>query len=270
MSSIFISKKYLLYYFMDIKEIKGIPHKLYDDLTEFKALCPNEEVIGNWRHGEVHDWVLTDDEYICQVLARTKLNHPGYKTPRVMVRTICGSFIVEQKTNKMLGEYGVAENIYSFSGNYNSIKDRQGTRKLKNREFLFARYVAEGDDILNAYKKAYPRANNEKYIREKTSTLLNKKGIRTMVKEEIKKILAEEGVSPEWIIEKYKTIADASDRDTDKLRSLESLAKMAGLFDTEKKQEQLTVFTGFTPEQMEALSGKETKLVAHKEKKDKT
>ena len=45
---------------------------------------------------------------------------------------------------------------------------------------------------------------------------------------------------------------------------------MAGLFDTEKKQEQLTVFTGFTPEQMEAISGgKETKLVAHKEKKDK-
>ena len=42
---------------------------------------------------------------------------------------------------------------------------------------------------------------------------------------------------------------------------------MAGLFDTEKKQEQLTVFQGFTPEQMEALSGKgDTKLIAHKEK----
>ena len=91
-----------------------------------------------------------------------------------------------------------------------------------------------------------------------------------MVKEEIKKILADEGISPEWIVGKYKDIADLSDRDTDRLRSLEALAKMAGLFDTEKKQEQLTVFTGFTPEQMEAISGgKETKLVAHKEKKDK-
>ena len=66
---------------------------------------------------------------------------------------------------------------------------------------------------------------------------------------------------------KYKDIADLSDRDTDKLRSLEALSKMAGLFDTEKKQEQLTVFTGFTPEQMEAISGGEkTKLGAHKEK----
>ena len=62
-------------------------------------------------------------------------------------------------------------------------------------------------------------------------------------------------------------IADLSDRDSDKLRSLDALSKMAGLFETEKKQEQLTVFQGFTPEQMEALSGKsETKLIAHKEK----
>ena len=90
-----------------------------------------------------------------------------------------------------------------------------------------------------------------------------------MVKDEIKKILAEEGISPEWIVAKYKDIADLSDRDTDRLRSLEALAKMAGLFDTEKKQEQLTVFTGFTPEQMEAISsGKKTELVAHKDKED--
>ena len=40
----------------------------------------------------------------------------------------------------------------------------------------------------------------------------------------------------------YRDIADLSDRDTDKLRSLESLSKIAGLFDTDTKQEQLTVF----------------------------
>ena len=89
-----------------------------------------------------------------------------------------------------------------------------------------------------------------------------------MVKEEINKKLADEGVTAEWIISKYKMIADLSDRDTDKLRSLDALSKMAGLFETEKKQEQLTVFQGFTSEQMEALSGKtsNTKLIAHKEK----
>ena len=269
MSSIFIFEIYFLYYHMDIKEIKGIAHKLYDDSNEFKIFEPNQEIVGGWRHGDVDDWVTTDDGYVCQILARSPIKHPAYKKSRTLVRTVCGSFVVEQKTHKMMGEHGIAKNIYAFSGNYDSIYDRQNNRKLKSREFLFARYVASGVDVLDAYKKAYPKARNAEYIREKTSTLLNKEGIRTMVKEEIKKILQEEGVTPEWIIGKYKDIADVSDRDSDRLRSLESLAKIAGLFDTEKKQEQLTVWTGFTDEQMEALqSGKKAKLVAHGEKEE--
>ena len=252
---------------MDIKKIKGIDNYLYDNIDEFNALSPGNKVIGNWRDGNTGDWVFTDDMYILQVLKRSAIKHPGYKTPRHIVLTICGSFVTEQKTHQIFGDYGVAENIFSFSGNYDAIYDRAKNRKLKSREFLFARYVAAGEDTVSAYKKAYPKATNKKYIKEKVSTLLNKKGIRKMVKEEVKKILADEGVSPEWIIGKYKDIAELSDRDTDRLRSLEALSKMSGLFDTEQKQEQLTVFQGFTPEQMEALSGKkETKLIAHKEK----
>ena len=86
-----------------------------------------------------------------------------------------------------------------------------------------------------------------------------------MVKEEIKKILQEEGVTPEWIIGKYKDIADISDRDSDRLRSLESLAKISGLYDTEKKQEQLTVWSGFSPEQFEAIGAGISIVIAHAE-----
>ena len=252
---------------MDIKQIKGIDNYLYDDDIEFRALNPGKAIIGNWREGSTGDWVFTDDMHVLQIIKRSGLKHPGYKTPRNVVLTVCGSFIVEQKTHQILGEHGVADNIFSFSGNYDAIYERAKSRKLKSREFLFARYVAAGEDTISAFKKAYPRAKSKNYIKNKTSTLLNKEEVRTMVKEEVKKILADEGVSPEWIVQKYKDIADLSDRDTDKLRSLEALAKMSGLFDTEKKQEQLTVFQGFTSEQMEALGGKaETKLIAHKEK----
>ena len=170
----------------------------------------------------------------------------------------------------MLGDDGIAKNIYAFSKNYDAIYDRQTNRKLKSREFLFARYVAAGENTIKAYKKAYPKAKDEKYIKEKTSTLLNKKEIQTMVKEEIKKILQEEGVTPEWIIGLYKDIASISDRDSDRLRSLEALSKISGLFETDTKQEQLTVWAGFSDEQMEALKGgQKAKLLAHKEKEGK-
>ena len=253
---------------MDVKVIKGEENYLYDDEVEFKAFNPDAKIVGDWRIGVARDWVYTDDGYVLQILKRSGLKHPGYKSPRNVVLTVCGSYIVEQKTHQIIGDRGVAKNIFSFSGNYDAIYERAKDRKLNNREFLFAQYVAAGEDTVTAYKKAYPKAKNEDYIKKKTNVLLNKEKVRTMVKEEVKKILADEGVSPEWIVAKYKDIADLSDRDTDKLRSLEALAKMSGLFDTEKKQEQLTVFQGFSPEQMEALSGKtpNTKLIAHKEK----
>tara|TARA_Y100000310_G_scaffold8099_1_gene8755 strand:+ start:883 stop:1647 length:765 start_codon:yes stop_codon:yes gene_type:complete len=254
---------------LDIKEIKGISYKLYDDSNEFKAFEPNQEIVGNWRKGNEGDWVTTDDGYVVQILKKSLISHPSYKNPRTYVRTICGSYITEQNSHKILGEQGIAENIYAFSGNNDSNKDYKNNRKLKSREFLFARYVAEGNDVISAFKKAFPKAKKKKYIAERTSSLLNKEEIKTMVKEEIKKILEDEGVTPKWIIEKYKDIADISERDSDKLRSLEALSKISGLFETDTKKEQLAVFQGFTPEQLESFNGKETKLVAAGEKESK-
>ena len=184
------------------------------------------------------------------------------------VRTVCGTFIIQKKCHKMIGEFGIPENIYAFSGNFDAKKTYQGENKLKNKEFLFARYVAEGYDVVDAYKRVYKKSNSERYIKNKTSTLLKKESIRTMVKEEIKKILQEEGVTSEWIIGRYRDIADLAERDSDKLRSLESLSKISGLFDTEKKQEQLTLWQGFTPEQLEAINGGNTKVLAHAEREE--
>ena len=90
--------------------------------------------------------------------------------------------------------------------------------------------------------------------------------VKKMVKEDIKKVLQDEGITADWILSRYKDLAQIADKDSDKLRSLESLSKIAGLFDTDTKQEQLTVWSGFTSEQMEALNGgNKTELIAHKE-----
>ena len=254
---------------MDFKSIKGNPHYLFDDLQEYKAFGNDEDVISSWRKGDEGDWVYTDDGYICQILKKSSVSHPGYKTPRTMGRTVWGSFICEQKSHTILGDKGIVENIYTFSGNSKAKISYVKDRKMNNREFLFARYVASGENTLSAYKKAYPMAQNENYIKKKSNFLLQKEEIRTMVKEEIQKILNDEGVTPEWIIGKYRDIVALSESDSNKLRSLDSLTKISGLFDTDKKQEQLTVFQGFTPKQLEALqSGKETNMLAHAEKEE--
>jgi len=261
---------FAILYPMDFKNIKGIQHCLYDNLKEFNALNPKGVLKGHWRQGNQGDWVTTDDEYIVRILKKSKLSHPGYKTPRTYVRTVCGSFIVEQRTHKILGEEGIADNIYAFSGNYDSKKDYEKNRKHKSRVKLFARYHAEGDDVVEAFKKAYPAAKSESYIKEKSSTLINRESVYDMVEEERKKYLDEEGVSAKWIIGLYKDIAELSERDSDKLRSLEALSKMLGLFNTETKKEQVSIWAGFTPEQIEGVKDERTKVLAQAEKGDES
>ena len=122
-----------------------------------------------------------------------------------------------------------------------------------------------------AYKLAFPDAKSEDYIKRKTDSLLKTESIQKMVKQEIREILDEEGVTNNWLIERYNTIADMSESDTPKLRALDSLAKISGLFDTdETKSEQGTIWAGFSPEQLEGVKkhGK-PELIASAEKNEK-
>ena len=243
---------------MDYKEIKGKFHYLFDNLKEFKAKCPDIVPERNWREGKEGEWVFTDDMNICQILKIYYLKDMSGEKRQKVVRTICGSFVCARKNTKMLGSEGVAENIYRFSG-----KNRNN--KLPN-ERIFARYVAAGIGVTQAYSMTYPKAESENYIKTAAQKLMKQESVQNMVTEEIKAILEEEGVTPEYIIGRYKDIADIGERDGDRLRSLDSLAKIAGLFDTEKKSEQLTVWAGFTPEQLEKIKDEqESKLIGHTE-----
>ena len=124
-------------------------------------------------------------------------------------------------------------------------------------------------DTVKAYKIVYPKAEDEQYIKSAVHKLLQQNKVWNMIDEERKRVLEEEGVSPSYLIRRYKDIADLSERDSDKLRSLDALSKISGLFEVETKKEQLTVWSGFTPEQLEALQdGKGTKLLAHADKEE--
>ena len=126
---------------MKDKLIKGVPNYLFNSIKEYRNLGISKKIIKNGRMANEGDWTYTDDGYICQILKKSKVSHPRYKTPRTMVRTVCGTFICEQKTHSILGKKGIAQNIYSFSGNYKASYSFSKDRKLKTREFLFIKYI---------------------------------------------------------------------------------------------------------------------------------
>ena len=253
---------------MDFKEIKNTKHYLYDNSDEFLIYVPDGVVRHNWRHGEEGEWVLTDDGFVCQILKKSKIDNKGRLS--TCVRTVCGTFMSKNKKREMLGQDGIAENIYSFSGNYLS-KEDFSKRGRNTRELLFAKYVAGGLGAVQAYRKAYPDARSSNYIKERTDKLLKTETVSKMIDKKIQELLNEEGATPNWLIERYKTIADLAENDNAKLRALDSLAKISGLFDhSEKKSEQVTIWAGFSPEQLEEVKkhGK-PEIIAHAEKNTK-
>jgi len=153
----------------------------------------------------------------------------------------------------------IPDNIYSFS-KYKVAENFKNREKLTNNEFLFAQYVANTQDAVSSYLKAY-KTNNKDYARKRSSELLRSERVRKMVSKEIQDIMESEGVSKHYMIQVFKQIADLAERDNDKLRAVENLAKIAGLYETEKKSEQLTVFAGFTDEQMKAISNGQQKPI---------
>ena len=251
---------------MDFKEIKSKKHYIYDSKDEFDLSHPEIPVRHNWRHGGEGEWVFTDDGYVCEVLRKLDISNAKGKEV-ICIRTLCGTFIAEDRKREMLGEEGIAENIYTFSGNKKWRKNYQD-RKCNSRELLFARYVASGVGAMKAYRLAYPESRSSNYIKHRTEKLLKTETIQKMVKQEILTLLKKNDATPEYIIERYKTIADLAERDTDKLRALSDLAKMAGLFNTEdKKSEQVTIWAGFSPEQLEEVKKHgDTEIIAHAEK----
>lgn len=239
------------------KNIKGKTHWLYTTENFVRKYGLDVNTLNNWRSGKQGEWVLTDDSYVVQVLKRGTIKKG--KTSLEYIRTVCGSFIVDKK-KEMYGQ--IAENIYTFSGT-NEYRKFVKKNEVTSREVLFAKYIALGKDPVDAYLETY-KTNNRDYAKAQSGRLLKTERMQKMVREEVKQVLDEEGVSPNYIISRFKEIADIADRDTDVLRSLECLAKISGLFEpSQEKQQQLTVWSGFTPEQLEGL--KEEKLLVHGE-----
>ena len=78
-----------------------------------------------------------------------------------------------------------------------------------------------------------------------------------MVEKEVELLLDDLGISKTYLLEEMKSVIDnRKARDGDKLRALETLMKISGLLNTEKKSESVALiqeFTGFSKEKLKAF-----------------
>ena len=114
--------------------------------------------------------------------------------------------------------------------------------------------------------KAFP-AKSRKHAKKNAGLLMSTKRIQGLIREEIEKVMNEAEITPLYILEKMKDIIESeASRDSDKVSLLKELVAIAGMRDTGKKSESVTLFQGFSSEQLDAISGNNTKKLAEAKK----
>lgn len=216
---------------MRIYRVNGEEHKVFEDLEE----VPSDIKVVPWKTSDVGDWVKADDGCIIQILRKGKmLKRKGKERVVYYLGTCTGTFVASD--NKKM-DTSKRENIYSFSGFKNN-----EPRTLTKKEELFVYYLSvEKLSPRDAYLKAFP-TNNGKYALEKSLELVKTERVLTAVKEELKPVLEELGISEEYILKGIKTTAELAEKEDVKLRAL---FKLADILDLEDKQStKVTQLTG--------------------------
>ena len=222
------------------RTVKGRQEYIFKNTKEFRKFFPDEKLESDWRAADVGSYTLTDDRQVLKVLNKDNIG----------VRTLLGMRRID-KSYSLKGE--PAKNIYSFAGDVNHIGSVKKRKNPTAREILFARYVADGEDAIDAYLKSY-RTNNYRYAKQHAKILLKQERIIRMISKENAESLKKIGIDSDYLFDNTKRIIEnLKGRDADKLRAIELLMKIKDMFPKEEKREALTVFQGFSREQLKRL-----------------
>ena len=81
-----------------------------------------------------------------------------------------------------------------------------------------------------------------------------------MIREEVDKVLHEAEITPLYLLEKMKSVIDnRGAQDKDKIQAIKTLMQISGMMETDKRTESVTLFQGFTKEQLDAIQGGNSK-----------
>jgi hypothetical protein len=171
-------------------EFAGTIHPIY---TAGEAKNRSIEISPSWRTACTGEWVQTDTGFVLEVLA------DGVAGTARWIRTCCGTYLC---TGAMCLSHIPRRDRYRFSGEY---PKHSVTRQVR----LFVEWYIRIGDHREAYRRAFPNARSEKYIRERSSTLLNAPAVREEIGNALERILRDNKITRDWTISEIKGIHDA-------------------------------------------------------------
>ena len=223
--------------------VKDRNHTVYDSLDEVPQ---HIQLIDNWRKGDIGDWVQSDDGCIIQILRTGYFSRPTKKIKALKyVGTCTGTFICKDSYTM---DCDKRENIYNISGKspYTQTIER---KEVTHRERVFAQFITQGMERTEAYLRAF-ETQSKHHAHVQAGLLLKQERVRTVMKEELKPVLAKLGINDTLVLQGIKDVAVSGEKDSDKLKALFELADILELKETKREITAIggAVFKGFLPE----------------------
>ena len=152
------------------------------------------------------------------------------------------------------------ENIYNISGKspYTQTIER---KEVTYKERVFAAFIAEGMERTEAYLRAFD-TKNRSHAHAQAGLLLKQERVRTVMKEELRPVLAKLGINDTMVLQGIRDVALDGEKDSDKLKALFELADILEIKETKKEITAIggAVFKGFLPEDTTVLDDRKQLL----------
>jgi len=206
---------------------KSVHGQLYKYLTEDEALDLGIAFVQNWRQAKSGDWALLDDGYIAQVMwaRETTVNENG--RPVQTIRFPHGTYF-GRRSQRATSED--RECVYSIAGKRTDFTDP--TRSLSAKERKFVLLYVECFDVLQAFQEATDSNPRSKSYRSRGRAYFRRANVQAAIDEQLKAKLQGIGINEEWWGAQVKRVVQEADRDADRLRGLELVARALGLLDS--------------------------------------
>jgi hypothetical protein len=191
-----------------------------------------------WRDKEVKpgDWVLTDDEYVGQV-RDIRIYNNKQKQPKPFILTTFGCQWVAP-TNKLTWEDRRETGDYFNPIPRDWIKKEVARARTKRVIQLYANMMLTGRIDLQILGKAY-RPDSSDPVRT-VKKLLRREQVKSMIDQELQRILEEKGITKQFVIEKIVKAIELGEKREDGYLLLKGADKMADYLEMQPGKTKVT------------------------------
>lgn len=196
--------------------------------------------VEKWREVEREgQWVLTDDGYVVEALAISKMRG-GSRT----IRTCTGTFLISPS---IVLDTKPRESRYTLNG----IPVNRQPFRMTDRIEVWARLYANGMNPFKAFRQVFGGSSTA-HAERRIHYLLRQREVMDVVKDELDSLLKKLGIDEEFILKNFKELAEDADNDNARIAATKALANIVGLMKP-REPASSNVFLGFQTEELKQL-----------------